>query len=414
MSSIIGAPKTQNIPGLLCALYRSGEYSDLAIKGSMGKVWKVHRAIVCPQARPLAINIDYQCNDEKMAEIDLSEHDSSTLERFITFLYTGNFDENASKGYISSTTLSSTTGSETLGGVSSSSALSQSVSTNVMSDGTEVDTKPSLTPNSILKAPPVSTSFGVTSLPSPSTDSPAFSVPTNQNTEGPSVLFSMFSSGNAFGIPNSSGNNILLPANSALKPVFGSSRSPGRFGNGSVALSLINNGIGNTTNSVPSGAGYNFPQISFNAQPLVVITKVYAMAEKYDVQPLKHVAAQKYAKILPNALMTSQFIESLRIMYEDNSSAKVNDILRLEASKFAGRHAKQLMAKQEFVSLCRQKGDLATDVLRGMLAAIEEKAEPKPGLIKLCPKDPTHTIIPSTPFCGLSSEKCRDCNTFLS
>ncbi|KAF8852305.1 hypothetical protein BDZ45DRAFT_749703 [Acephala macrosclerotiorum] len=77
--------------GLGAAMLKSGRYSDLTIK-CRGRVFKVHRNVVCLQSKPLAAHVDGEFAEAITGEINLPDDHPQTLERLIKFLYTGTFD----------------------------------------------------------------------------------------------------------------------------------------------------------------------------------------------------------------------------------------------------------------------------------------------------------------------------------
>jgi hypothetical protein len=88
-------------------LYSSEKYSDMVIK-CQGRQWKVHRAVVCPQSKPLAAAVDgnfkvgspstcdtlYLLEQEAiMGEIDLEEDEPEIVELMLQFLYKGAYSD---------------------------------------------------------------------------------------------------------------------------------------------------------------------------------------------------------------------------------------------------------------------------------------------------------------------------------
>lgn len=88
-------------------LYSSEKYSDLVIK-CQGRQWKVHRAVVCPQSKPLAAAVDGNfkvlslstcdvfCLPEQEAttgEIDLEGDEPDIVELMLQFLYKGAYSD---------------------------------------------------------------------------------------------------------------------------------------------------------------------------------------------------------------------------------------------------------------------------------------------------------------------------------
>jgi len=112
-----------------------------------------------------------------------------------------------------------------------------------------------------------------------------------------------------------------------------------------------------SSTTVPSGTG-----LLFN-------TKMYIIADKYDLYPLKELANVKYGNALSAQWDSSEFVESLKLLYEETME---NDtLLKDVAIKLAGEHAKELLDRREFVALCEENGTIAVEVLRRAIAALE-------------------------------------------
>lgn len=79
--------------------------------------------------------------------------------------------------------------------------------------------------------------------------------------------------------------------------------------------------------------------------------KVYVLAEKYDIKPLKRLAAQKYTAILKSGRFNSSFsyglfFESIKLMYADLPES--DRMLKIQAVSFAHK-TKELTSMEEFV-----------------------------------------------------------------
>lgn len=95
--------------------------------------------------------------------------------------------------------------------------------------------------------------------------------------------------------------------------------------------------------------------------PLVVHAHVYAIAEQYDIPVLKKYAMEEYEEEVSDHWNTVGFSDSIRILYEltpenDREMKKI-------AMKVVGDRIKQLLDRGEFVSLCRDNGEIAFDAL---------------------------------------------------
>jgi len=135
------------------------------------------------------------------------------------------------------------------------------------------------------------------------------------------------------------------------------------------------NGPG-TTNPGPSNLGKASGNVSANITPLahyekalIENIKVYILAEKYDINPLRFFAKQKYQELVSKCWNGPAFIESLRLLYDGTPEpifSKTTSI-RYVGIKEAGEHAKVLLDHEDFLALCRERGDICTDILRASL-----------------------------------------------
>lgn len=160
-----------------------------------------------------------------------------------------------------------------------------------------------------------------------------------------------------------------------------------------------------------------------NSKNLVTLAAIYVVAEKYDVQPLKLLAQTKYEAILPAAWNTEHFIESLELIYDGIPEMSEPDSMRDLAIKTAAAHAKELMDRGEFMNLCKERGDFATDVFRASLhhsptTPVAEAPSPGGSGIPRCRANSSHAVIgiyaPRT-YGGPSMQryKCSICNSFV-
>jgi hypothetical protein len=101
------------------------------------------------------------------------------------------------------------------------------------------------------------------------------------------------------------------------------------------------------------------------SQELLVHTAVYLIAEEKDILALKQLAKKKYEAALPNGWNSMAFCDSLRIIYDETPE---NDRLLWDvAISFAGKKAKELMDRGEFVKLWKEKGEIGLAVFRAHL-----------------------------------------------
>jgi hypothetical protein len=111
-----------------------------------------------------------------------------------------------------------------------------------------------------------------------------------------------------------------------------------------------------------------------NPENLLTLAAIYIVADKYDVQPLKVLAKTKYESILATAWNTKQFVESLEMIYDGLPEMSEPDMLRDLAIKTAATHAKELMDREEFMTLFQERGDFATDVFKASLHQNQSQA----------------------------------------
>ncbi|PQE06300.1 BTB POZ domain protein [Rutstroemia sp. NJR-2017a BBW] len=208
-------------------MLESGRYSDLTIKCG-GKVFRVHRNVVCLQSKPLAAHVDGVFLEAVTGEINLPDDHPAILERLIKFLYTGDFDATPSPSEVVAEEPSGEVGSETVNG--------------------SLDT-------------------------------------------------------------------------------------------------------------------------------LTICTRIFVMAEKYDIPALKTLAKTKFEAAVSSDWNTSALSESLRLMYDGLPDS--DRLLKDVAVAAAAGHVKELVDRGEFVALCKDNGDIAFDVLKASLSPTRK--------IKNCP-----------------------------
>jgi hypothetical protein len=97
------------------------------------------------------------------------------------------------------------------------------------------------------------------------------------------------------------------------------------------------------------------------SQALIVNTKVYVSADKWDIPALKKLAANKFEDALPKEGKSSTFAMSLRLMFEETPES--DRLLKDIALKFAGKHCKELISMTEFAAMCKKNGEIAVEVL---------------------------------------------------
>lgn len=194
-----------------------------------------------------------------------------------------------------------------------------------------------------------------------------------------------------------------------------------------------NNGSNGAIFSNPSPSNANSrgeavatPAATLLYQPKALVTnaKVYILAEQYDVQLLKHIALNKYGEILPHTWNSISFVESLRLIYDGTPDGTEMDMLRKAATQVAGEHAKELMRREEFRALCKERGDIASDVMEATWAPKQEPQQPpsaSSGRFNLhnfhlpkCNADAEHKVefVPMG-FTITSHYRCATCHSFI-
>lgn len=128
------------------------------------------------------------------------------------------------------------------------------------------------------------------------------------------------------------------------------------------------------------------------AEAVLINTKVYIIGDKYDIQPLKDLAAKKYGEALPNHWNSAPFVASLKLVYEETleNDRPLKDL----AVKTAAKHAKELTDRGEFASLCKENAEITFDVL-------------KASLIRLCRRCETADYVNRHTFAGINY--CNNC-----
>lgn len=99
--------------------------------------------------------------------------------------------------------------------------------------------------------------------------------------------------------------------------------------------------------------------------PLLANAQVYVMADKYDISALKELARKKYTVIVGETWQTGGFMDSAELVFE---KTQPGDSLRKVIINTAATHVQTLIQERWFVKMLEGKGELAVEVLNGMLA----------------------------------------------
>jgi len=96
--------------------------------------------------------------------------------------------------------------------------------------------------------------------------------------------------------------------------------------------------------------------------PLQINAEVYVLADKYDLQQLKVLAASKYQKIAPSSWDSPGFRKSTQTVYENTMES--DRLLRDIIASVACNQVDGLLGLPEFVDVLRSNGELSTDILQ--------------------------------------------------
>lgn len=95
---------------------------------------------------------------------------------------------------------------------------------------------------------------------------------------------------------------------------------------------------------------------------LLLNSRVYIIAELYDVPQLKELAKNKYQELVLAEWTSLSFVASLKLMYE--STPESDRMLKDVAIKAAAGHIRELVDRGEFAALCKENGEIAFDILK--------------------------------------------------
>jgi len=98
------------------------------------------------------------------------------------------------------------------------------------------------------------------------------------------------------------------------------------------------------------------------AESLITHTKVYILADKYDITPLEELSAQKYKSIAPTHWETPSFAESIGLLYENTMTA--DRMLRDFVVELAHGHRLALFKSHSFGDLLLSCVEFSYDMLR--------------------------------------------------
>lgn len=107
-----------------------------------------------------------------------------------------------------------------------------------------------------------------------------------------------------------------------------------------------------------------YPNVELFAEDLINHAKVYIIAEKYDIQPLKIFARDNYSSVSYNHWNSSCFVESIELIFDNTPDIFKGDTLRRTAVEVASKHMRELLAREDFTQMCQERGDIATSILQ--------------------------------------------------
>ena len=106
------------------------------------------------------------------------------------------------------------------------------------------------------------------------------------------------------------------------------------------------------------------------SEALVTVVKVYIIADKYDIPTLKKLSTTKYKDLLPSEWKGEVFCQSLKLLFDETME---NDrMLKDVVIEFAGGKAQELMARDDFVSLIKENGDIGAEIFKASLNSLSK------------------------------------------
>lgn len=110
--------------------------------------------------------------------------------------------------------------------------------------------------------------------------------------------------------------------------------------------------------------GQSSENIELQAKDLIKHAKVYIMAEKYDIQPLKTLARQRYSFVADNYWNSCCFVQSIELIFDGTPDISEGDDLRKAVLEVASRYMKRLLAREDFAQMCQKRGDIGFAILQ--------------------------------------------------
>ena len=93
--------------------------------------------------------------------------------------------------------------------------------------------------------------------------------------------------------------------------------------------------------------------------PMLVNARIYFVADKYDIGPLKDLAKKKFEEVVKEQWRLESFPTVIKAIYENTLPS---DSLRVCLVSVVKRHKKELRESIAFMEVVRSGGDFAADV----------------------------------------------------
>ncbi|KAF7948089.1 uncharacterized protein EAE97_003500 [Botrytis byssoidea] len=400
LNTIIKQPN----PHFISQLYTTGKYTDLVIR-CQGKEFKVHRAIICSQSKPLAAAIDHGFKEATDGVFDFEEDEPEIVEYMIRYLYDGLYSVskqqkhpdtatwggNATSVMPDGTSLTGESASGSDAGFYFTARSSRAPANSATSGLEKLFGSASPATQKLFPSSNGASIFGPPQAPRDSGRNMFSYVP--QSGERPS-LFSLYRdvsphasptpasqnlfrsvspsrlTSNLFG-PNVSANHPTTATASPIQNLFGrptdntsgntidSAKTPIQLSQGKFNWSGRGSLFGSSATY-----GQSSENIELQAKDLIKHAKLYIMAEKYDIQPLKRLARQRYSFVADNYWNSCCFVQSIELIFDGTPDISEGDDLRKAVLEVASRYMKRLLAREDFAQMCQERGDIGFAILQ--------------------------------------------------
>jgi len=107
--------------------------------------------------------------------------------------------------------------------------------------------------------------------------------------------------------------------------------------------------------------------LEYNPLSLMTNVKVYIIADKNEIGALKKLASTKYQQVVQKSWNNPAFAESARLVYENTMES--DRAIRNVIVQTASDNIKALLDRGEFVELLNSHGELATEILKKLVAS---------------------------------------------